>query len=51
MGEVAWPAEPTRGRKAWPSWALVQCVGIIAKYALGCCGVAPATRWSTQDHL
>ena len=30
MGEAAWLAEPTRGRKAQPLWALAQGGGIVA---------------------
>ena len=30
MGEAAWPTEPTRGRMAWPPWALAQRGGIVA---------------------
>ena len=44
MGEAALPTEPTRGRTARPPRALAQRGGIVAKYASGCCSVAPATR-------
>ena len=44
MGEVALPTDPTRGQMAWPLWALAQLRGIVAKYASGCCGVAPVMR-------
>ena len=36
--------EPTQGRKARPPHALAQCGGIVAKYASGCCSVAPAMQ-------
>ena len=35
------PTDPTRGRTDQPPRASAQCGGIVAKYAYGCCSVAP----------
>ena len=44
MGEAALPIDPTQGRTAQPPRALAKRGGIVAKYALGYCNVAQATR-------
>ena len=44
MGEATLPTDPTQNRMAQPQHALAQRRGIVAKYASGCCNVAPATR-------
>ena len=36
--------DPTGGGTTWPPQALAQHGDIVAKYALGCCSVVPATR-------
>ena len=44
IGRVALPTDPTRGGMTQPPHALAQHGGIVAKYAAGCCSVAPTTR-------
>ena len=42
MGEPTTQIDPTRCR-TWPSWELAHG-GKVAKYASGCCNVAPTMR-------
>ena len=44
IGEVAWLAEPTRGRTTRPARALPQRGCIVAKFASGCYSVALMTQ-------
>ena len=43
MSEVTLLTDPACSLTAWPPQALAQRGGKVAKYASGCCSVAPAT--------